>query len=48
MAMSHPICTLGRVVVLDGKGHTDIHYHPEQEETYKVLEGMLQANTTAS
>ena len=29
-------------VMLEPRGHTTIHYHPEQEETYQVLEGTLE------
>jgi mannose-6-phosphate isomerase-like protein (cupin superfamily) len=29
-------------VMLEPGGHTTIHYHPEQEETYQVLEGTLE------
>jgi quercetin dioxygenase-like cupin family protein len=29
-------------VTLEPKGHTNIHYHPEQEETYEVLGGTLE------
>jgi quercetin dioxygenase-like cupin family protein len=29
-------------IVLEPGGHTNIHYHPEQEETYEVLEGTLE------
>jgi quercetin dioxygenase-like cupin family protein len=29
-------------VVLEPKGHTALHYHPEQEETFEVLEGTLE------
>jgi hypothetical protein len=29
-------------VVLQPAGHTDNHYHPEQEESYEVLEGTLE------
>jgi mannose-6-phosphate isomerase-like protein (cupin superfamily) len=28
-------------VMLEPRGHTNLHYHPEQEETYQVLEGTL-------
>jgi quercetin dioxygenase-like cupin family protein len=29
-------------VVLEPAGHTDNHYHPEQEESYEVLDGTLE------
>jgi quercetin dioxygenase-like cupin family protein len=29
-------------VVLEPKGHTTLHYHPEQEETFEVLDGTLE------
>ena len=29
-------------VMLEPGGHTDPHYHPEQEETYEVLDGTLE------
>jgi quercetin dioxygenase-like cupin family protein len=29
-------------MVLQPKGHTDPHYHPEQEETFDVLDGILE------
>lgn len=29
-------------VVLESKGHTTLHYHPEQEETFEVLDGTLE------
>jgi len=29
-------------IVLKPRGHTNIHYHPEQEETYEVLNGTLE------
>jgi quercetin dioxygenase-like cupin family protein len=29
-------------IMLQPGGHTNIHYHPEQEETYKVLDGTLE------
>jgi quercetin dioxygenase-like cupin family protein len=29
-------------VMLEPKGHTNLHYHPEQEETFKVLDGTLE------
>ena len=29
-------------VMLEPRGHTNLHYHPEQEQTYQVLEGTLE------
>jgi quercetin dioxygenase-like cupin family protein len=29
-------------IVLEPGGHTNLHYHPEQEETFQVLEGTLE------
>jgi quercetin dioxygenase-like cupin family protein len=29
-------------IMLQPGGHTNIHYHPEQEETYEVLDGTLE------
>jgi len=28
--------------MLEPRGHTSIHFHPEQEETYEVLDGRLE------
>jgi quercetin dioxygenase-like cupin family protein len=29
-------------VMLEPRGHTNLHYHPEQEEAYEVLDGTLE------
>jgi quercetin dioxygenase-like cupin family protein len=29
-------------IMLEPEGHTDAHFHPEQEETFQVLDGMLE------
>lgn len=33
-------------VMLEPGGDTNIHYHPEQEETYEVLDGTLEVSAT--